>query len=260
MNPYFRRVGTSLIQFGIDPRRLIASIRFAPLYLFGFYRFWRSMTHSVTVPFPIRWLPVLSDRYMSSGVAKGHYFHQDLWAARHIYSRKPRRHVDVGSRIDGFVGHLLVFRDVEVLDVRQLQSKVSGLSFRQADLMRAHYVEPGSTDSLSCLHALEHFGLGRYGDPIDVDGWHTGFKNLTSMLCPGGRLYLSVPVGTQVIEFNAQRIFAPITILSAAQTFGLNLVEFSHIDDAGDFHEQSSIDMVGACDYSCGCFIFERPA
>jgi hypothetical protein len=32
----------------------------------------------------------------------------------------------------------------------------------------------GYCDSLSCLHALEHFGLGRYGDPIDPRGHEKG--------------------------------------------------------------------------------------
>ena len=27
----------------------------------------------------------------------------------------------------------------------------------------------GYCDSLSCLHALEHFGLGRYGDAVDFE-------------------------------------------------------------------------------------------
>ena len=32
------------------------------------------------------------------------------------------------------------------------------------------------TDSLSCLHTLEHFGLGRYNDPINVKGFEIGLK------------------------------------------------------------------------------------
>src|SRR5262249_53525396 len=161
--------------------------------------------------FGLRFLPALSDRYMTSGVARGHYFHQDLWAARRIYGRQPRRHIDVGSRIDGFVAHLLTFREVEVLDVRALSTSVRGLHFRQVDLMGAENEDGESTDSLSCLHALEHFGLGRYGDTIDPDGWRIGLRRLVRMLALGGHLYLSVPVGPQVIEFNAHRIFAPET-------------------------------------------------
>lgn len=51
-----------------------------------------------------------------SAGALGVYFHQDLWAARKIYSRRPAEHVDMGSRIDGFIAHLLVFMKVSVAD------------------------------------------------------------------------------------------------------------------------------------------------
>src|SRR5438132_13442562 len=95
------------------------------------------MVRSGRGAFGLRWLPALSDRYMTSGSARGHYFHQDLWAARRIYLRPPRRHIDVGSRIDGFVAHLLTFRDVEVLDVRALSKTLPGFRFRQGHRMRS---------------------------------------------------------------------------------------------------------------------------
>ena len=77
-------------------------------------------------------------------------------------------------------------------------------------------IPPGlaeSTDSLSCLHALEHFGLGRYGDPVDYDGYLKGFDNLYRILKPGGRLYFSVPMGPQRIEFDAHRVFSMAYLL-----------------------------------------------
>lgn len=258
MAPIYRRVGTFLLQLGFNPCRLIASLRFVPGYLSGALQLRRSLAQSNATPFKLRWLPILSDRYMTSGVARGHYFHQDLWAARHVYTQRPRLHIDVGSRVDGFIAHLLVFREVEVLDVRPLTSSVRALRFRKTDLMQARSIDDVSTDSLSCLHALEHFGLGRYGDPINADGWFIGLQNLARMLRLGGRLYLSVPIGPQVIEYNAQRIFKPGTVVISAQSLGLNLVEFSYVDDAGEFHENSSIDDASSCKFGCGCYVFER--
>ena len=45
-------------------------------------------------------------------------------------------------------------------------------------------------DSVSCLHALEHFGLGRYGDPVDPDGHLKGFRNLRRIVQGGHVLSL----------------------------------------------------------------------
>lgn len=250
-----RRIGTSLVALGLDPRRLLASLRFLPRYLLDLASFRRQLGPD-RGSFPIRLFPILSDRYMPGGTAKGHYFHQDLWAARHVFEARPQDHLDVGSRVDGFIAHLLCFRSVQVLDVRDMPSKVRGLSFRQADMMAAP--PPGlQADSVSCLHALEHFGLGRYGDPVDAQGWHKGLRNLAGLVKEGGRLYLSVPVGTQAVEFNAQRIFDPATLPAAAAALGLRLVEFSFVDDAGDFHERQD-PAAAHCTYGCGCYLFEK--
>jgi hypothetical protein len=258
MNTLIRRTGTFFLQLGIDPRRIFASLIFIPAYLKGIVQLKQSIKHSRANQFKLNWLPILSDRHMASGVARGHYFHQDLWAARHIYAKQPDRHVDVGSRIDGFIAHLLVFREVEVLDIRKITSSVGGLHFHQADLMQPISFSFESADSVSCLHALEHFGLGRYGDPINFDGWITGLQNLATLLRDGGRLYLSVPIGEQAIEYNAQRIFEPQTILNAAKSMGLTLIEFSYVDDKGDFHQNCRTEDSTGCRFGCGCFLFER--
>ncbi|MBK7517925.1 MAG: DUF268 domain-containing protein [Betaproteobacteria bacterium] len=163
---------------------------------------------------PNRTLRACADASAEGGTASGHYFHQDLHVAQRVFALKPDRHIDVGSRVDGFVAHIASFREVDVLDIRPIKPNgVSAIRFRQADLMQLPEDLRASTDSVSCLHALEHFGLGRYGDPIDPEGYVKGFRSLVAMLKPDGRLHLSVPVGRQRIEFNAHRIFDPRTLL-----------------------------------------------
>ena len=153
----------------------------------------------------------------------GAYFHQDQTVARWIYEAAPQRHVDVGSRIDGFIGSVSVFRNVDVIDIRPLAEPVQNVTFHQLDLMQELPDEwMTCTDSLSCLHTIEHFGLGRYGDPIDPDGYLKGLAQLKRMVKPGGCLYLSTPAGRERIEFNAHRIFSAKTILSWFQE-GWNL-------------------------------------
>jgi SAM-dependent methyltransferase len=85
--------------------------------------------------------------------------------------------------------------------------------FHQINIMRdlpAEWVD--CTDSLSCLHTIEHLGLGRYGDPLDPEGHLKGLAQLKRLVKPGGRLYLSTPIGPERVEFNAHRIFAASTL------------------------------------------------
>jgi len=93
---------------------------------------------------------------------------------------------------------------------------------------------------------------------LDVHGWRKGLRNLAGLVSPGGLLYIGVPIGNfQCIEFNAQRIFAPQTIVDAAKELGLTMLEFSYIDDEGDFIENSQPQAV-RCKYGCGCFVFAK--
>src|SRR4051812_35835723 len=184
--------------------------------------------------FPFAWSnaqPMLADFSAAAGSAGGHYFHQDLWAARRIHEARPAAHVDIGSRIDGFVAHVLTFMPVTVVDIRSLDSRVAGLSFVQGDICRLEGFADGSIASLSCLHAIEHIGLGRYGDPILPDGWRRALAECSRVLAPGGRFYLGTPIGRERLHFNSGRVFLPQTIIAAMPA--LRLASFSAVDDAG---------------------------
>ncbi len=200
--------------------------------------------------------PILTDYTTEAGVASGDYFVQDLWAARRIYERQPARHVDVGSRVDGFVAHVLTFMPVTVVDIRPLTSAVEGLTFVQADARDLSAFADGSVESLSSLHAVEHIGLGRYGDAVDAAGWKTAIRELVRVLAPGGRLYFSVPVGRERVEFNSQRVFAPSTIIEAFQP--LPLAAFACVPVDGMLHRDLTPDEAGRLEYACGLFEFGR--
>ena len=71
--------------------------------------------------------PVLQDKYDYAG-AIGNYFLQDLWAARLIINSGVKNHFDIGSRLDGFIAHLLAAEiDVTMIDVREFPGNVDGL-------------------------------------------------------------------------------------------------------------------------------------
>ena len=202
--------------------------------------------------------PVLFERFAESGNMKGHYFHQDLYVAKRIFNARPEKHLDIGSRIDGFVAHLAVFRDVDVLDIRPLTGSVQNVSFRKADLMKLPENLLNYCDSISSLHAIEHFGLGRYGDPIDYFGHLKAIENISNVLKPGGVFYFSVPIGEQRIEFNAHRVFSVKYLLDLFEK-NYTLRRFSYVDDAGDFFEdvaltEASIANSFGCNWGCGIF------
>lgn len=202
----------------------------------------------------------LSGYFDSAGTARGHYFHQDLLVAKLIYEHKPKRHIDIASRIDGFVAHVAAFREIEVFDVRPLEKSVhKNIIFHQADLMSPQNLE--RTDSLSCLHAIEHFGLGRYTDPIDVEGHNKGIFNLVNLVALNGRMYISFPIGkNDEVHFNSHRIFNPTTILKhpSIKKF-MRLIRFDYVDDNGDLHLSKSIDQVPHdTQYGCGIYTFKK--
>ncbi len=79
--------------------------------------------------------PIWSDYRKQAGSSGGDYFHQDLLVAQLIYENKPQKHIDVGSRIDGFVAHVAAFRKIQVLDIRPLSPLGhANIEFIQADL------------------------------------------------------------------------------------------------------------------------------
>lgn len=203
--------------------------------------------------------PIFGDYEQQSGVAQGHYFHQDLLVARFVHLAAPERHIDVGSRVDGLVAHIASYRAIDVIDIRPLTiSSHPYVNYIQGDLMNLDASLYDICDSLTCLHAIEHFGLGRYGDPIDPDGHLKGFKNLGRMLRPGGTLYISFPVGRRdEIHFNAHRVFSSTRLLEwSKDTFDLQ--RFDYVDDAGSLHLNKSPKDATDLTYGCGIYTLKK--
>ena len=187
--------------------------------------------------------PCLHDFYGPAGVARGHYFHQDLYVAQKIFQKGPVRHVDFGSRIDGFVAQVASFREIEVLDIRALLQRIPNVVFHRCDLLNVPPKFHGYCDSLSCLHVLEHIGLGRYGDQIDIHGHKIALRNLAEILKPGGTLYLSAPFGVERIEYNAHRIFHLATIRELVEQ-SFKIVEFAMVDDEGELRKNVDLQLL----------------
>ncbi len=228
----------------------------------GVYRYGRDyrryrMAERSGDPFPLRFFntyPQLFDRFEPAGNVPRHYFLQDLWAAQKVFASRVPVHYDIGSRVDGFIGHCAIFCQVVMLDIRPLALKVPNVEFHHADATDMSDIPNGSIPSLSSLHAVEHFGLGRYCDLVEPGAHEKALREMMRVLAPGGNLYLSVPVGRQRLEFNAHRVFDPVGILELLPS--LNLQEFSVIDDAGVLRENVRPAEYRQAGYACGLFWF----
>jgi len=202
--------------------------------------------------------PILGEHKEKSSAVIKHYFNQDLLVASYIYKNNPKKHVDIGSRIDGFVAHVATFRKIEVFDIRDNNFQFKNIKFKRKDISNIDNGLINYCDSLSCLHTLEHFGLGRYGDQLDPNGHIKGFKNLVKILKTGGTLYISFPISDKnVTYFNSERSFNPKEILKWSNE--LRLVKFDFIDDyekifldvdLNKFHKKIS--------YGCGIYTFKK--
>lgn len=243
---------------GIDFYIFLLSIRGIPSFIRDLYLFNKNNFHKNE--FKIKSLmPMLADRFDNAGVAKGHYFHQDLYVAQKIFNANPQKHVDVGSRIDGFVAHVASFREIEIFDIRDLKIDIKNIKFLQLDLTVSKHPYSNFCDSISCLHAIEHFGLGRYGDPIDCEGHLKGFANLHSILKPNGVLYFSTPIGFQQIVFNAHRVFSMKYLIGMFEN-KFEIISFSYVDDSGELHvniDYNSTEALNNFNLKYGCGIFE---
>ncbi|CAN2170009.1 Protein of unknown function DUF268, Caenorhabditis species [Candidatus Nanopelagicaceae bacterium] len=210
-----RRILNYFRAFGIDPRKAVFGLIGIPRYFSDLFLYLRK---AELKGFSLS--PALTDFNDSSGAADGHYFWQDLICARWIYGENPESHIDIGSRVDGFIAHLLTFRKVQILDIRELRTNVDGLTSIVEDL-QGEGVQLPVSDSISSLHSIEHFGLGRYRDTVDPSGHVRGLLNISKMVRPGGHLYVSFPIGEEKVEFNAQRIIDPLWAVNHLTNFEL---------------------------------------
>ena len=206
--------------------------------------------------------PIVNEKNSDAGNAQGHYFHQDLYSAQKIYENNPIKHVDIGSRIDGFVAHVASYRKIELLDIRPFNDSITNVIFREANLLDLPADLEDYCDSISSLHVIEHIGLGRYGDPIDYWGYLKALDNVKFILKEGGLFYFSVPIGPQRIEFNAHRVFS-LEYLIQILNERFRILEFAYVDDKGDLHidielNDDNIKSNFDCYWGCGIFILQN--
>jgi SAM-dependent methyltransferase len=225
-------------------------------FLEEFSRFER-MSASVPQRFTLReqdFYPFLDDKTPSTDFDR-HYVYHPAWAARILAQTRPDFHIDISSTLH-FCSILSAFMPVRFYDYRRADLRLSNLSSDAADLLALPFAS-GSVWSLSCMHVVEHVGLGRYGDPLDPEGDLKAIAELKRVLMPGATLLFVVPIGQPRIMFNAHRIYSYDQVLSYFSD--LELKEFALIPDNprdGGLIYDAAREVADAQVYGCGCFWF----
>lgn len=229
------------------------------LFLSDYFKF-RHLLGGNTHRFPVLWkdrYPCLNDKTGATYFDR-HYVYHPAWAARVLAQTRPEFHVDISSTLY-FCSLVSAFIPVKFYDYRPADLRLSNLISEAADLLALPFAD-GSIKSLSCMHVVEHVGLGRYGDPLDPDGDLKAIAELKRVLAIDGSLLFVVPIGgTPRIMFNAHRIY---THAQVTEYFSdLELVEFALIPDEpkdGGLVRCASKTLADAQKYGCGCFWFRK--
>lgn len=232
----------------------IGNLHRLPRFLFDYVRF-RRLTADWDCYFSDV-LPMLSDRTSVMGFDT-HYVYHTAWAARVLKELNPIEHVDISSSII-FCGVASAFVPIRHYDFRTPMLNLPNLVCDRQDVTSLSFTDD-SIPSLSCMHVIEHIGLGRYGDPINPLGDELAAKELARVLAPGGHLLIVLPLAQRArIRFNGHRIYnlEKVKLLFAK----LELVEFSFLNDGkGDlFMRHATEKDIQGSDYGCGCFIFRK--
>jgi SAM-dependent methyltransferase len=207
--------------------------------------------------FALHWselYPCLSDNTGTTPFDQ-HYIYHPAWAARILAKIRPAYHVDISS-ILSFSSIVSAFVPIRFYDYRPAELNLEGLQSGQADLLRLPFND-SSVPSLSCMHTIEHVGLGRYGDPLDPQGDLKAIAELKRVLQPGGDLLFVTPVGKPKIAFNAHRVYSYAQIVEYFSP--LELKEFSLVPDSGGLLRDADPAVSDAQEYGCGCFWFRKP-
>lgn len=184
-----------------------------------------------------------------------HYIYHTAWAIRKLKEIAPEEHIDISSSLY-FAGMASSICPMTFLDYRPADLFVQNLQVGKCDLRRLD-IPDDSVPSLSCMHVVEHIGLGRYGDDLDYDGDLKAIGELKRVISKGGDLLFVVPIGRPQIMFNAHRIYSYQQIVEAFE--GFELREFYLIpDDAGHPIENATEEQADQQEYGCGCFWFKK--
>jgi len=202
-------------------------------------------------------MPILNEDTVLASFDRQYIYHV-AWACRTLKKINPSLHYDFSSSLN-FITTASAWYPIRFCDIRPAEIQLDNLSIVSENLTRLSMPD-NSLESISCMHVVEHVGLGRYGDGIDYDGDLKAVKELKRVVRHGGNLLFVVPVGKHpVIQYNAHRIYSWEMVLEMfADEFVL--VESALIPEQGHVglvHTPSKA-LLDSQNYACGCFWFQK--
>lgn len=187
-----------------------------------------------------------------------HYIYHTGWATRKLIDLKPEKLYDFSSSLY-FIGIVSSFLPIVFHDFRPANIQLSNIDSRSADLTSLN-IDSNSLQCVSCMHVVEHIGLGRYGDSLDAGGDLKAINELRRVTAISGDLLFVVPIGSvSFIRFNANRVYNFSQVISFFPNF--DLIDFTFITDYGNERHiinNASVSQIGSEVEGCGCFHFKK--
>jgi hypothetical protein len=187
-----------------------------------------------------------------------HYLYHVAWALRKIFKYAPERHTDISSAVN-FSACLSALIPTTFIDYRPADIKLSNLDCAKGDLSDTSSWEAEKFESVSCMHVVEHIGLGRYGDNLDVMDDLKAMATLKKIVKAGGKLYFVVPTGRPAVFFNAHRVYLASKIIEYfSDQFTLDEFYFIPGPQNQAPLTNCSFEYTLQFMYGCGCFEFSK--
>ncbi len=210
--------------------------------------------------------PCPEDMAAAATVGDRHYEYAYAVSAIMDFGLVGQQLLDIGSSGSFLPGIMAALGcRVTCYDVRDWPMMWPNLRTVKGDLLAAgqELLPCESIDCISCISTIEHLGLGRYGDSVDVDGDLVGMNRLVEVLKPGGLIILTLPFGRAEIAYPAHRIYdrARFDRLIA----GMEVVDqrfYGPIERPGIFRpcsEEETARIERAYGYAVGCCVLRKP-
>jgi len=193
-------------------------------------------------------------RYEVGHHAENYVDFECSFAADNIASLNPKNILDIGSYRHFIIG-LLAYYKVTTVDVRKRRVLSKNETVLTNDAKNLP-IPDNSFDMALSLCAIEHFGLGRYGDDIDLSADRIAVENIKRFIKPGGHFVFTTHItkGHPFIAFNAHRVYNYDMIRELCS--GLELVNEKIY--SWDLHNFCSFNQVtnayNKFDIYCGCY------